>query len=451
MKRHSPFNAYHISFTLIPFLLTCMVFFGCDSQESKSNIQVREPFAALHEQTEKQEPLPDSCCRIESDLEGLDIFINGIRTGYATPKYIPLETGDFVHLSTIVEPGVDVLLVTQGNQVQTGAWVVQGEEKVIRFGKERFREGLLSLVKTGPGWSTIGLDLNKPLSSERFADLVKGTIPLHVLYIDMRKGLSLSAMKAVTTVWALDISSTDVSDLTGLEQNHQLRMLTANDSDIRDLTPLKGFSKLVALDIDNTRVRSLAPLSSSVELRVLHLRNTPIADISPIASASKLEYLDCTSTGISDLAPLKNMKNLKALLIGSTKVANLAPLSNNTMLSELTLSDTSVSDLTPLRNLISLSSIHLRRTRISNVEAISGMTKLTELYMDGSSVEEISPLAQLQSLKKLSLAKTKVKDVKALAGLAGLTWLSLRGTDVPDGQVKMLQKALPDCKIISGD
>lgn len=434
-------------------LLVVAVFLlpGCDSDQTESHVFIREPFAAMHELKKQQESQPETCCRIASEENGMEIFVNGVGTGQMTPTNIPLDPGDFVHLSTIIEPGVDVLLVTQGYNVQNGAWVVQGEEKVIQFGREKFVEGFLRLVKTGPGWSIIGFDLNKPLSQDRFAALIMGTSPLRVLYMDIRRGLTISPLKGVSSLWALDISRTDITDLSELAANKELRMLVASDSKIDDISSLKGFFKLVLLDIDNTKVKSLAPISGLGEIRVLRLRNTPVSDISPLASANKMEQLDCTSTKISDLTVLEDMKNLKSLLLASTKVTDISPIVKATALVNLVLNDTEISDLAPLRDLKSLSSLHLRHTRVSSLDPLADLHQLSELYLDGTQVEQVAPISKLRSLSKLSLAGTKVKYVKTLDQLSGLKWLSLYNTQVPKSQVNKLRKKLPDCKIISND
>ena len=71
------------------------------------------------------------------------------------------------------------------------------------------------------------------------------------------------------------------------------------------------------------------------------------------------------------------------------------------------------------------------------------------LYLDHTPVSDISPVARCTNLRLLLLDDTQVTDLTPLANLKNLTELHIQGTPVSEEQVKLLQKALPNCKIES--
>jgi internalin A len=129
---------------------------------------------------------------------------------------------------------------------------------------------------------------------------------------------------------------------------------------------------------------------------------------------------------LTDLLPLTGLKNLHALQLGGIEVSDLASLTGLKNLELLDLHNTNVSDLSPL----------------------AGLKNLEWLALYDTHVSDLSPLAGLKNLQTLGLHGTQVRDLSPLAGLKNLTELSLNNTQVSDEQVKLLQQALPNCKIV---
>jgi Leucine-rich repeat (LRR) protein len=68
---------------------------------------------------------------------------------------------------------------------------------------------------------------------------------------------------------------------------------------------------LRVLDLSGTQVRDLSPLSSLRNLRTLKLSRTDISDLVPLAGLQNLEFLSLDSTPASDLNSLAGLtKNL---------------------------------------------------------------------------------------------------------------------------------------------
>ena len=80
----------------------------------------------------------------------------------------------------------------------------------------------------------------------------------------------------------LDLTLTQVSDLTPLAGLTGLTGLFLNRTQISDLTPLTGLTGLTRLDLDQTQVSDLTPLAGLTGLTVLWLTQTQVSDLRPI-------------------------------------------------------------------------------------------------------------------------------------------------------------------------
>ncbi|MCY4388890.1 MAG: leucine-rich repeat domain-containing protein [Desulfurellaceae bacterium] len=119
-------------------------------------------------------------------------------------------------------------------------------------------------------------------------------------------GVSLTAadLAAVTT---LDLSGAGITDLTGLEQAHNLETLFAADNRITDLSPLADLVHLKSLSLGGNRITDLSPLADLVHLEFLSLADNRITDLSPLAELVRLELLFVAGNRITDFSPLAGL------------------------------------------------------------------------------------------------------------------------------------------------
>ena len=76
--------------------------------------------------------------------------------------------------------------------------------------------------------------------------------------------------------------------------------LDLSKTNISDLSPLAGMSGLTTLDLWGTRVSDLSPLAGLSGLTSLVLYNTRVSDLSPLAGLAKLKVLFLGGTAVSD-------------------------------------------------------------------------------------------------------------------------------------------------------
>ncbi len=96
---------------------------------------------------------------------------------------------------------------------------------------------------------------------------VEVNIPDETLLAAIKETLDISAGTAVTSVHMLGLTSLDLSG-----------------SDVRNLTGLEYATNLEELDLGGTPVSDVTPLANLTNLRVLDLSDTQVSDISPLAN-----------------------------------------------------------------------------------------------------------------------------------------------------------------------
>jgi hypothetical protein len=114
------------------------------------------------------------------------------------------------------------------------------------------------------------------------------------------------------------------------------------------------------------------------------------------------------------------------------------------------------SDVKELARLKSLRLLRLNGTQVTNagLKQLAGLSELQAVDLGDTQVSDagLKELAGLKNLRVLLLDNTKVTNegLKELASLKSLRAVNLRKTGVTEEGVRQLQKALPDCRVVSG-
>ena len=96
---------------------------------------------------------------------------------------------------------------------------------------------------------------------------VEVNIPDETLLAEIKEALDIAAETAVTSVamlglTSLDLSGSDVSNLTGLEYAINLEELDLGGTPVSDVTPLANLTNLRVLDLSDTQVSDISPLAN---------------------------------------------------------------------------------------------------------------------------------------------------------------------------------------------
>lgn len=185
----------------------------------------------------------------------------------------------------------------------------------------------------------------------RFNLTTEVVMPDAALNSAVRQALGLNTSEPIlktrlATLTSLQLSSSGVRDLTGLQHATSLRRLFANNNNILDLSPLKNLTALTELQLRGNPLQDLTPLAA-LTLQTLDLAGTKVIDLDPIGQMPLLS-LDVSSTAIRHLNALKNISVLRVLSASYTQLADVAPLQSATQLRQLYVTDTRIAKLDPL-------------------------------------------------------------------------------------------------------
>lgn len=107
-------------------------------------------------------------------------------------------------------------------------------------------------------------------------------MPLTKLYLNDTRVDDLSPLKGAAELRELNLVGTRVSDLGPLEKT-PLRMLWVSGCPVRDITPLSKVP-LVSVTLADTEVSDLSPLKGHPTLKRLHIAGTEVTDLSALSS-----------------------------------------------------------------------------------------------------------------------------------------------------------------------
>ena len=230
----------------------------------------------------------------------------------------------------------------------------------------------------------------------------------------------------------LDLGSTSLSRLTGLESLKALTSLDCSGTQISDLAPIKNLTALTALDCSNTQISDLADIKGLTALTALHCSRTQIKDLAPIKDLTALTELNCRATQIKDLADIKGLTALTELNCSNTQISDLADIKGLTALTELNCSRTQISDLADIKGLTALTALDCSDTQIKDLAPIKDLTALTALYCWATQIKDLAPIKDLTELTALDCRGTQIKDLAPIKDLTALTALHCSFTQIKD-------------------
>ncbi len=174
-------------------------------------------------------------------------------------------------------------------------------------------------------------------------------------WLERLKGLPISADRPLEQrlsvrddgLLALDLSGTNVSDLSALA-GAPLAVINAQSATrLTSIAPLRGMN-LIELNLANTQVADLSPLEGMQSLEKIQMSRAPVSDLGPL-NGIRLKYINITSCPVFDISALRDSV-LEHFELMSTRVTDLSPLVGMP-LKFLDIGGVPVTDFTPLSEL----------------------------------------------------------------------------------------------------
>ena len=240
----------------------------------------------------------------------------------------------------------------------------------------------------------------------------------------------LTGLEAATNLTALDLSDNAITDITLLRDLTNLTTLDLSDNAITDITALEDLTELTTLNLSDNAITDITVLAGLTKLTTLNLSDNPISSLNPLSALTSLTTLELSGNAINDLTVISGLTGLLTLDISDNSISDITLLQNLTALTTLDLSGNTVSNLITLAGLTQLTSLYLNNNTVSDLTALGGLTNLTTLALAGNSISTLNPITTLQQLTLLDLSDNNISDVSTLASLANLTTLRLMGNPI---------------------
>ncbi len=219
----------------------------------------------------------------------------------------------------------------------------------------------------------------------------------------------------------LEAHQRGIVSLEGLQHAVNLWALNVWSNEVRDLSPLGRLTALEDLDVQANRIQDVGPLANLTQLVHLYLNSNQISDIGPLASLVNLQSLDLGINDIRDISPLANMGMLRSLRVDNNDgIRDLTPLGELTLLDYLGVSGNAVSDVSPLRTLTRLESLDVGFNLITDISALASLSRLKNLSIMANQIDNVSALQSMGDLEYLWMNDNRVTSLVPLVLNTGL-------------------------------
>jgi Leucine-rich repeat (LRR) protein len=214
-----------------------------------------------------------------------------------------------------------------------------------------------------------------------------------------------------------------------------LESLTITDSNLSDLSFLKGLSNLTSLALNDNAISDISPLGDCRKLSALNLSGNQIADITPLRRLDVISDLNLRDNLITDLGPLSSLASLNKLYLGYNDFSKITDIAGLTNLKDLDLSYSKITfeNAVVLDYLKSLEYLDLSGISVDLSLMPSSLPAIKTLKLDNCGINNytdlVGVLSNYPSLTGLSIAYDEVMDtdLDTILSLKALTSLDLSG------------------------
>ena len=227
-----------------------------------------------------------------------------------------------------------------------------------------------------------------------------------------------------------------VKDLTSLE-TLDINSSTVFPEGARLFDPesdFKHMKNLTHLDMSESNVDDMTSLKHCRKLRVVNVSHNNLETIAPLRSSKHtLTHLNLNQNSISDTRTttiLESFVHLEKLSYGG-KNNEYFPTDIN------------------LAKFATLKSLRLSQCQLTSLpKGIGNVKNLTHLYLDENHLSEIGELSKLKELSDVVLSENDIVDVSPLKGLRELERLAVRNNQISQESLDLVIETKPPLKML---
>ena len=277
---------------------------------------------------------------------------------------------------------------------------------------------------------------------------------------DWQRGITLSKLQVLEVVGTsamsirflvercncltrLNISSTQIKSLEGIEALSQLRVLFMSNLEVVDITPVGELRGLMTLVAENcTRLYKLEPITMLSTLKILNIKGScrvrnfvKITDRLTLVSLS-LGFGAVRSTNFQEVVPVRVLSMLRTLYVEvrtDNEISNLDCIEKSSCLEELALINFPlVTDIHVLSCLVKLKLLRMKQIGVGNMSPLNGCAQLEVVELPQCLRKvDINQLDKHQpACRSLNLEGSRIYTVAFLDPYVSLIYLNITKTEV---------------------
>lgn len=258
----------------------------------------------------------------------------------------------------------------------------------------------------------------------------------------------------ISSITELDLSGSEITNLTGLENFTGLTNLNLSRNSITSIEPITGLTTITNLNLsgNQSQISDVDKLSSLTNVADLNMSSSKITSVDFMSSLNNLQKLDVSGNGISSLASIGGLQNLTNLNIAqNTSFSRLDDILVFNNLTNLDISKTGLQSLDKIYNLRKLEVLKAQYLEIDlypivatyknefNV-SVAYLNNLKELDISyTTSSISFNNLAYLENLKRLYMidvvghwkgATSKVLSLGSIYKLPKIEYINLSNNNI---------------------
>lgn len=170
---------------------------------------------------------------------------------------------------------------------------------------------------------------NKLVNYKKLKDLKN----LESIYFSSKLAKKLVKLKDVTQIKKLTINCINLKNLEGIENFTKLKSIRffANDK-IKNFKGCEKLKNLERIELENSPLKSLKGLENCKNLKYLYLDNNKLKNLNPLKNLKKLIYVYANENRLEDISGVKNSKNLKIIQVHHNQLEKLPDLTKHNKL-----------------------------------------------------------------------------------------------------------------------
>ena len=202
----------------------------------------------------------------------------------------------------------------------------------------------------------------------------------------------------ITSITELDLSSSEITNLTGLENFTGLTNLNLSRNSITRIEPITGLTGIRVLNLsgNQSQISDVDKLSSLISVTDLNMSSSKITSVDFMSTFNNLQKLDVSGNGISSLASISGLQSLTDLNIAQN--TSFSRLDDILVFNNLTNLDISKTGLQSLDEIYSLRNLEVLKTQYLEID----LSPIVATYKNASNVS----VAYLNNLEELDISYT---------------------------------------------